>query len=186
MQNQAPAANRVRDERTQAENAAVSQQVSEGIKRFEGWLEKNGFASFDPYDVWGTKYGLFARRTYYEKGKIGLPFIAPIILLEALCPSLRSWFVKKDRFGTADGQLTTAFLNLYRVTGEKKYLETAIRLGEDMLQYSVSGYSGKCWGYPFDWQNNRGLWKKNTPYITCTPYCFAAYLGLYDATGEQR
>jgi len=30
------------------------------------------------------------------------------------------------------------------------------------------------------------LWKKNTPYITCTPYCFEAFLGLYDATGEQR
>jgi hypothetical protein len=54
------------------------------------------------------------------------------------------------------------------------------------LQYSVPGYSGKCWGYPFDWQNNRGLWKKNTPYITCTPYCFEAFLGLYDAIGEQR
>jgi hypothetical protein len=103
-----------------------------------------------------------------------------------MCPSLRNWFVKKDRFATADGQLTTAFLNLYRVSGDRKYLDTAIRLGEDMLQYSVSGYSGKCWGYPFDWQNNRGLWKRNTPYITCTPYCFAAYLGLYDATREQR
>jgi hypothetical protein len=160
--------------------------VGEGIRRFEAWLDENGFASFDPYDVWGTKYGVFARRMYYEKGKIGLPFIAPIVLLEFVCPSLRGWFVKKDRFATADGQLTTAFLNLYRVTNDRKYLDQARRLGVDMLKYSVPGYSGNCWGYPFDWQNNRGLWKKNTPYITCTPYCFAAYLGLYDATGEQR
>jgi hypothetical protein len=94
--------------------------------------------------------------------------------------------VRKDRFATADGQLTTAFLNLYRCSGDRKYLDKAIRLGEDMLEYSVPGYSGKCWGYPFDWQNNRGLWMKNTPYITCTPYCFAGYVGLYDETGEQR
>ncbi len=185
MQNET-ATNRVRDGRVPARDAEASRLVAGGIARFESWLDKNGFASFDPYDVWGTKYGVFARRVYYEKGKIALPLIAPILALEFLCPSLRSWFVKKDRFATADGQLTTAFLNLYRVSGERKYLETAIRLGEDMLQYSVPGYSGKCWGYPFDWQNNRGLWKKNTPYITCTPYCFAAYLGLYDATGEQR
>jgi hypothetical protein len=186
MQNQTPATSRVHDGRAQVSDAGAAQVVSEGIKRFEGWLDKNGPASFDPYDIWGTRYGLFARRTYYEKGKIGLPFIAPILLLDFVCPSLRSWFVKKDRFGTADGQLATAFLNLYRVTGERKYLDKAIRLGDDMLQYSVSGYSGKCWGYPFDWQNNRGLWKKNTPYITCTPYCFGAFIGLYDATGGQR
>jgi hypothetical protein len=160
--------------------------VGEGIARFDAWLDKNGPASFDPYDVWGTKYGVFARRIYYEKGRIGLPLVAPILLLDFVCPSLRSWFVKKERFATADGQLTTAFLNLYQVTKDKKYLEKARRLGVDMLNYSVPGYSGKCWGYPFDWQNNRGLWKRNTPYITCTPYCFAAYLGLYDATSEQR
>ena len=166
--------------------SSTRQVVGEGVRRFEVWLEKNGYESFDPYDVWGTKYGVFARRMYYEKGKIGLPLIAPILFLEFICPSLRSWFVKKDRFATADGQLTTAFLNLYQITKDKKYLEKARRLGVDMVKYSVPGYSGKCWGYPFDWQNNRGLWKRNTPYITCTPYCFAAYIGLHDATGEQR
>lgn len=186
MQSAVPAASRVRDERTQVQGEATKRVVSEGIQRFETWLEKNGFESFDPYDVWGTNYGVFSRRLYYKKAILGLPFIAPILLLEAVCPSMRSWFVRKERFATADGQLTTAFLNLYRVTGDRKYLDTAIRLGDDMLAYSVPGYTGRCWGYPFDWQNNRGLWKKNTPYITCTPYCFAGYVGLYDATGDQR
>jgi len=185
VQNEA-AADRAHGARNPVVNATVKTVVTQGIERFEAWLEKNGFASFDPYDVWGTQYGVFARRVYYEKGKIGLPLITPILGLEFICPSLRRWFVKKDRFATADGQLATAFLNRYRVTNDRKYLEKAIGLGEDMLNYSVSGYSGKCWGYPFDWQNNRGLWKKNTPYITSTPYPFAAFLGLYDATGEQR
>ena len=160
--------------------------VSEGIRRFDVLLEKDGYESFDPYDIWGTKYGVFSRRIYYEKGKIGLPLIAPILLLEMVWPGLRSLFVRKERFATADGQLTMAYLNLYKITKDKKFLEKARSLGVDILKYSVPGYSGKCWGYPFDWQNNRGLWKKNTPYITCTPYCFEAYLGLYDATGEQR
>ena len=170
------ATDRVRDAHTPLADTAMRGLVTRGVGRFEAWLDQNGFASFDPYDVWGTKYGVFARRVYYEQGKIGLPFIAPILALEFVCPSLRSWFVKKDRFATADGQLATAFLNLHQITQEKKYLETARQLGEDMLKYSVPGYRGHCWGYPFDWQNNRGLCKKNTPYITCTPYGFAAYL----------
>jgi hypothetical protein len=172
-----------RAERSDLENVRV---VSEGIRRFDALLEKTGYESYDPYDIWGTKYGVFSRRVYYEKGKIGLPLIAPILLLEMTFPGLRGMFVRKERFATADGQLTLAYLNLYQTTKDKKFLEKAKGLGEDMLKYSVPGYSGKCWGYPFDWQNNRGLWKKNTPYITCTPYCFEAYLGLYDATGEQR
>jgi hypothetical protein len=167
-------------------SSGVAPAVSEGIRRFDALLEKNGYESYDPYDIWGTKYGVFSRRVYYEKGIVGLPLIAPILLMEIACPGIRGLFVKKERFATADGQLTLAYLNLYQGTQDKKFLEKAKRLGEDILQYSVPGYSGKCWGYPFDWQNNRGLWKKNTPYITCTPYCFEAFLGLYDATGEQR
>jgi hypothetical protein len=171
---------------TEGSISTTKRVIAEGIRRFEVLLEKNGYESFDPYDIWGTKYGVFSRRIYYEKGKVGLPLIAPILLLEMVCPSLRSLFVRKDRFATADGQLTMAYLNLFKITKDKKFLEKARSLGVDILKYSVPGYSGKCWGYPFDWQNNRGLWKKNTPYITCTPYCFEAYLGLYDATREQR
>jgi hypothetical protein len=171
---------------TEGSISTDKQIIAESIRRFEVLLEKNGYESFDPYDIWGTKYGVFSRRIYYEKGKVGLPLIAPILLLEMVWPGLRSLFVRKERFATADGQLTMAYLNLYKISKDKKFLEKARSLGVDILKYSVPGYSGKCWGYPFDWQNNRGLWKKNTPYITCTPYCFEAYLGLYDATQEQR
>jgi len=178
--------NHVNAQREESSRPELAPAVAEGIRRFDARLERGGYESFDPYDIWGTKYGVFSRRVYYEKGKIGLPLIAPILLLEMFAPGLRGHFVRKERFATADGQLTLAYLNLFKCTQDRKFLEKAKGLGEDILKYSVPGYSGKCWGYPFDWQNNRGLWKKNTPYITCTPYCFEAYLGLYDATGEAR
>src|SRR4051812_35395579 len=101
--------NHVNVQRENRSNPGVAQVVSEGIRRFEALLEKNGYESYDPYDIWGTKYGLFSRRIYYEKGKLGLPFIAPILLMDMLFPGMRSWFVRKERFATADGQLTTAF-----------------------------------------------------------------------------
>ena len=126
--------------------SANERVIGEGIRRFEALLEKNGYESYDPYDVWGTKYGVFSRRIYYEKGKVGLPLIAPILLLEMACPGLRGLFVRKERFATADGQLTLAFLNLYQITKDKKFLEKARRLGEDMLKYSVPGYSGQMLG----------------------------------------
>jgi hypothetical protein len=160
--------------------------LAHAVERFDAWLEKNGPASFDPYDLWGTPYALKSRELYYGKSAFGFLRIAPILATEVLAPSARRFIVKKERFATADGQLLLAFLNLFSLDHKDQYLAKARKLGEDLLAYSVSGYSGHCWGYPFDWQNQRDLWRKNTPFITCTPYCFEAFLGLFDVTGEQR
>ena len=161
--------------------------LSTACDRFLGWLDRVGYESYDPYDIWGTRYGLWSRKVYYAKGKLAVPLVAPIVAMDLLCPSLRRLFVKKARFATCDAQLLLSFLNLYQVTGDAKYLKRATTLGEEIMGYSIPGYSGPGWGYPFDWQNNSGaVWPKNTPYITCTPYCYEAYLGLYEATNDMK
>jgi uncharacterized protein YyaL (SSP411 family) len=158
--------------------------VWNSVNAFLLWLEKHTYESYDPYDIWGTKYGLWSRRLYYGNRLAGTPFVAPILLLEILCPQARQLFVTKQRFATADAQLVLAFLNLWRLTQDKTFLDKAAALARELEAYSIPGYSGHCWGYPFDWQHNQGLWKKNTPFITATPYCFEAFLGLHDATGD--
>lgn len=156
------------------------------IDRFAAWLEETQGESYDPYDLWGTRYGLFSRRLYYANPPLGLPLVAPLLLAEILCPSLRKLLVRKQRFATADAQLALAFLNLDELTGEARFLSRAQEFGAHLLRTSIPGYSGHCWGYPFDWQNNHGLWKRDTPFITATPYAFEAFLGLHDATGGRR
>jgi len=156
-------------------------------ERFLCWLDKAGYESYDPYDIWGTRYGLWSRKVYYAKGKLGIPLVAPLVAVDLLCPSLRGVFVKKARFATADAQLMLGLLNLYQISGGEKHLERAVGLGEELLAYSIPGYRGPCWGYPFDWQNSKdAVWPKNTPYITCTPYCYEAYLALLEATGDKK
>jgi hypothetical protein len=155
--------------------------------RFLAWLDEVGYESYDPYDLWGTRYGLWSRKVYYAKGKLGVPWVAPLVAVDLLCPALRKLFVRKERFATADAQLLMGFLNLYQASGEKKFLDRAVVLGEEIMGYAIPGYRGPCWGYPFDWQNNKdAVWPKNTPYITCTPYCYEAYLGLLEATGDAK
>ena len=156
------------------------------IRKFENWLNLSGYESYDPYDIWGTKYGLWSRAIYYERGLLGAPFISPILLIEALLPSARKLFVNKERFATADGQLILAWLNLYNVFDDESYLEKAVSLGEELLSYSIEGYSGLCWGYPFDWRHSTAITKRDTPLITSTPYCFEAYLNLYKVTNDQQ
>ena len=59
-------------------------------------------------------------------------------------------------------------------------------IAEDLLKSSVSGFSGNCWGYPFNWMTTRGLWTSGVPLITTTGYCFEAFLKLFDVTNEKR
>ena len=182
------------------------------VDKFAGWLERHGDGlSHDPYDLWGTRYGLFSRRLYYAKNPLGVPLVAPLLLAEILCPSVRGLFVGRQRYATSDAQLALAFLNLHaleveplalRAVGESSAQDSATprsarlstsqalaraeEFAAHLLRQSIPGYSGHCWGYPFDWQNNHGLWKRHTPFITATPYCFEVFLGLHDVTGERR
>jgi hypothetical protein len=216
--------------RRHQKNSCSFEELQDMVEKFAAWLERAGYSSYDPYDIWGTGYGRWARRLYYEGNPVGKVLTAPVILMEMICPWLRKLFVKKDRFATADAQLVMAFLNLYEVSqraggqravdreftkerindcqgemaNDKRaedneeapsiinhqpssfWLDKAKELAEQLLVYSIPGYSGYCWGYPFDWQNVNGLMRKYTPHITATPYCFEAFLNLFDATGDAR
>jgi hypothetical protein len=161
-------------------------ELTSAIDAFRRWIQREGYGSYDPYDIWGTPYSLAARRLYYRNKWIGLPLIAPVLAIDLICPSIRKLLLKKRRYATADAQLVLAFLNLHEIGAEESYLRKARELAEEIFEYRVKGYTGPCWGYPFAWQNNRGFHPKDTPFITCTPYCFEAFVRLHEITGEAR
>jgi hypothetical protein len=156
------------------------------LKYFLHWIENHGYYSYDQYDFWATTSGKLAKRAYYRNHMLGLPLVIPLQLLDWLVPSSRSLFAKKTRFPIADAHFIMGYLNMFQVTQDESFLEKAATLSGELLISSIAGYSGYCWGYPFDWQTNRGLWKSNTPLITSTPYCFEAFLGLYDCFHDQK
>lgn len=173
------------------EGACTREELWRSIEKFTNWLERAGYATYDPYDVWGTGYGKLARRLYYQKQIAGMLLTAPLVATEILSPGVRSVLVKKDRYPTADAQLALGFLNLAEFAARQQrsqepWLQKAKDLASDLLKQSVSGYSGYCWGYPFDWQNVNGLMPKNTPHITATPYCYEVFTRLFDLTGDAH
>jgi len=163
-----------------------SAAIWRATRSFLQWLDKNGVESYDPYDLWGTRYGLLARRAYYRKHPLGTFLVSPVVVSDVLMPRASRLLIKKQRFATAEAQLALAFLNLYRLTRDDIHLKSATKAVDRLLELSIPGYRGHCWGYPFDWQNHQGLWPRNTPFITATPYCFEAFIGIADATGDQR
>jgi len=93
--------------------------------------------------------------------------------------------VKKAINAKAMGLFADGYLNLYRVTKKHSYLEKAEEaIGWLDENYSV-GYSGKCWGYPFDWQS-RIFIPKGTPSSVVSATIGNAYWNFYNFTGDEK
>lgn len=60
-----------------------------------------------------------------------------------------------------------------------KRLATISKLAESLLELQQIGYSGACWGYPFDWQARAFFQPKGTPTVVATTYCACALLDAY-------
>lgn len=157
------------------------------VEKFVAWLDNNGASGYDPYDLWSTRYGCFARRLFYKFGKAAAPVVAPIVIADSLFPTAARLGRKKRTYATSHAHLILSFLDLHEIGFRGvDWIARAARLAKELDLMGTETRSGFGWGYPFDWQNRRGLWPKGTPLITVTPYCFEAYLRLHDATGEEH
>jgi len=106
--------------------------------------------------------------------------------LELFFPYFRVIVTQKKRFPIADAHLILGYINLFKLKKNEYFLDEAINISEELIQKSIPGYSGYCWGYPFNWQTSKILAKKETPLITTVPYCFEAFLSLYDNSKQQK
>ncbi|MEI6681813.1 MAG: hypothetical protein WCO44_04260 [Bacteroidota bacterium] len=160
--------------------------VLSSLNRFIDWLNRNGFATYDPYDLMTTGYAGFARKIYYFNALLGLPFVFPILFADLFFPGIRKMFIQKKRFAIVEAHLSIGFSNLYRYTNKIEYLDKAISLCEHLDELKIEGFHGPCWGYPFNWRSSSGFWRAGTPFITVTPYCFEACLELFELTNNKH
>lgn len=160
--------------------------VKNSIEKLIAWKDNNGYYSYDQYDFWSTKYGIWSKSVYYKSRMIGAALVAPIFIAEIFCPAVRKAFVSKKRFPIADAHFMMAHVNMYHYSGDKKHLQEAEQVAAEMMKSSVPGHAGHCWGYPFNWMTTRGLWTSGIPLMTTTVYCFEAFLALYDASGDEK
>ncbi len=158
------------------------EQVYQSIGQLDAWLSRNGWAGYDPYDLKGLPLFRNDTPTVFEKMIREVTFktelFAPLLLR-------RIFRVKKEINAKAMGLFADGYLNLYQVTKKRSYLEKA----EETVRwldknYSV-GYSGKCWGYPFDWQS-RIFIPKATPSSVVSTTVGNAYWNFYILTGERK
>jgi hypothetical protein len=167
-------------------NRSDARAVQEAVLRFVQWLDRYGETSWDHQSYFASGFGGRAKALYYRKPRVGTLAVAPMIFSEALLPSARRCFSKKQRFPIADAHYAMGFAFLRQALGSPEYYRRAVHFLEVLVETRTKGYKEYCWGYPFHWETRRGTIPAGTPLITTVPYVYEAFEQVYRIDGKQE
>src|SRR5215831_8394816 len=156
-------------------NDHLIERIQEAILRYVGWLDSYGETSYDFQTFYASSVGQKAKALYYKRPLLGSIAVAPIIFCEALLPSARRFFWKRQRFPIADAHYAMAFATLSQALGEKKYYERATHFLAVLEATRCQNQMHYAWGYPFDWVGIGGTIREGTPLVTTEPYVYEAF-----------
>ena len=143
------------------------------------WLEENGWAGYDPYDVRGTSLFLWLNRNRLTSTAFkAFSFFFPQLTRTLL-------HVPRTVNAKAVALIAHAWLDIWAGSGRPEYLSRARQALTWLETHSSPGYSGLCWGYPFDW-DNRTFIPAGTPSSVVTSIAAEAFLRAYELLAEDH
>jgi hypothetical protein len=166
----------------------LNDRVAHVLSDFTQWLADYGELSRDHQTFFAGTTGRAAKRLYYNNKPLGTAAVAPMIFLEAFCPSARRFFHHPTRFPIADAHYAMGLAFLYEATGDFSQLENAVHFLTELTTSRCRQFKEYCWGYPFDWVTRNGVIKQQTPLITTSPYAYEAFLqvyGIFERTSSE-
>ena len=167
-------------------NEIATEKIEAAVAKFTQWLDHYGETSYDHQSFYASKVGRAAKALYYRKPLLGTLAVAPMVLSEAVLPSARTLFWKRQRFPIADAHYAMGFALLARIHGADKDYKRAVHFLEVLEQTRCHQYKDYCWGYPFDWETRTGTMQANTPLITTQPYIYEAFSSVYAIDARQE
>lgn len=158
----------------------------QAVERLDDWIEENGWAGYDPFDIKGLPLTLYlqrrrdrwAFRNLFRRGLWASFELFPIL-------TRRLFAVNKAVNAKGMGLLADGYLSLSKFTGDDDHRRKAQECLDWLNAHVCEGYAGHCWGYPFDWQS-RVFIPAGTPSAVVTTTVGNAYWNFYKSTGEPH
>lgn len=155
--------------------------VERSMRSLESYVAREGLASYDPHDLMSTRVGKMARRGFYGSNRrLFAPVVGALYGIDLVAPGIRRLFCSRSISAEAVCYVARGQLELWRTNKDERHLCQTVRLLHWLSDNSIEGYSGACWGLPFDWQTTHGLVPSNTPCVTVTA---TVALLMLDAAG---
>ncbi len=151
------------------------------------WLENNGWAGWDPYDIWDNPFGLWVAKRENIVQRIASVLTSRTN--ELFPVSLRKVLrVRPQINAKAMGLFAAGFLQIEvsedtprLINGELGYVPCFRWLEK----HKVVRFGGCGWGYPFDWRS-RVLIPRNTPTVVNSAIIGDAYWIKYKYHGDRE
>jgi hypothetical protein len=145
----------------------------------ESWIDSNGWAGFDPYDLRGT-------RPYQAVSRWG-PGRACLAAVERLTPrtARRLTGVKPMVNAKAVALLALGYLARFAAARDESHKRQALSCLQWLEANASPGYAGACWGYPFDWYTRIAI-PAGTPSGVVSAIAGTAFLEAYRLFSDRR
>jgi hypothetical protein len=164
----------------------VAKQIMQSITRLDDWITVNGWAGYDPYDVRGHPWVLKLSCNRNQNRASRLVKGGILLSIEAFPQASRKLLrVKKDINAKAMGLFASAYLKLYEHVKEAAYFQKAYECLKWLEENKSEGYTGACWGYPFDWKT-LVLVPKKTPSAVVSSICGDAFWDFYKFSDDKK
>ena len=163
----------------------LADRIATRVHGFVAWLDQYGERSLDHQSFYAGGIGGGAKRLYYKHRLVGTVAVAPMVFCESFMPSARRLFAGFTRFPIADAHYAMGFAYLSTVVGDHHH-RRAVSFLEALVGSRSPDFERYCWGYPFDWVTQGGTIKRDTPFVTSTPYVYEAFRSVYDLDRDER
>lgn len=160
--------------------------LSSGIERLDSWIQNNGYAGWDPYDLKETPF--FIGLLKHQKSSNVYRALSKVLFaISDFFPLLtrRIFKVAPAINAKSMGLLLTSYSNLYMATHDAEYLEKAKECAKWLLVNRDTKYTGYNWGYPFDWQSVQFI-PEGIPSSVVTATVGDGFFHLYKATNVVK
>jgi hypothetical protein len=157
-------------------------ELEQAYETLAAWCRARDYAGHDPFDGLNSclfqatplKHSRIARLAWTQAFKRA-PF------------SLRSLArVPAGRNSKGTALFALAALSRYRATGSPEAEREARELLDALFAAQLTGWSGACWGYNFDWQGRAFYAPRGTPTIVPTAFAARALVEAGRAFGDEK
>lgn len=158
--------------------------IKGSLSKLEKYILKERYKGYDPFDVLTSPLFNFS----LLKNSNILRLTAQQIF-KRLPINLRPLIVVKKRLNPVTlGLCLQAFCNLIKVSKENDNLyKTEVDFCiNKLMDLSSPWYSGKCWGYDFDWESRYTTFPAYTPTVVATGFITNALFTYYKLTGNEK
>lgn len=153
----------------------------DSLKRLDSYVRAQQFEGYDPYDALNALKIKNIRSKWVKLVTTQFFVYSPL--------NLRPFFrITPEINPNGIGLLLRAYCTMYKagIIDKDDFYQVSSTLVNTLIETRSPGYSGYCWGFPFDWQDLVRYAPRNTPTIVISSFIGQGFLDLYDITKEDK